>query len=317
MQRSAGAIPESTDAHSSDGIQVVFQTVAGHGFGDHRVDNFNSLPGCLLEVDRGYGYYRLFNPMVALKSILRKALGKPVRLPADAWKLFAESRSSAPYLISCLGKPTFVYISPKFEDVTGYACQQFATDGLPFWFSVIHPADMQSVVSSITAAQHQLMTANPHPSTPLKLEYRITRKDGRVIWIREFKQIVSNRDGKKDHILACLRDITNEKAAEQTAINALLMRDGAAHRLLEVAVSYRLDEGEALRHSGTPGSTRISKREQQVLRLVAAGHSSKQIAAELAISENTVETHRRHLLKKFKVNNSTALVKEAHRRCLV
>ena len=61
----------------------------------------------------------------------------------------------------------------------------------------------------------------------------------------------------------------------------------------------------------------ISSRERQVLRLVAAGYSSKQIAAELGINENTVETHRRHLLKKFQVNNSTALVKEAHRRCLV
>ena len=233
------------------------------------------------------------------------------------WRLFAESRSSAPYLISCNGKPTFIYISPKFEAVTGYACQQFATDGLSFWFSVIHPGYMQGVVSSIMAAQHELMTADPHPSTPLKLEYRITRKDGRVIWIREFKQIISYRDGKKDHILGSLRDITNEKAVEQTAINALLERDRAANRLLDVAVSYRLDEDEARRHSATPGSTRISKRERQVLRLVAAGHSSKQIAAELAISENTVETHRRHLLKKFKVNNSTALVKEAHRRCLV
>jgi DNA-binding CsgD family transcriptional regulator len=84
-----------------------------------------------------------------------------------------------------------------------------------------------------------------------------------------------------------------------------------------VAVSYQLNDAAAGRPTSSPASTRISPREKEVLRLVAAGYSSKQIAADLAISENTVETHRRHLLEKFKVNNSTALVKEAHRRCLV
>jgi DNA-binding CsgD family transcriptional regulator len=178
---------------------------------------------------------------------------------------------------------------------------------------VIHPADMQAVTGSITKAQHELQTTNPRPTAPLKLEYRITRRDGRVIWIREFKQIVSYQNGQKNHILGCLHDITVEKVAEQTAVHDLLKRDKAAHGLLDVAVSYQLNDATA----GPPTSTSISPREKEVLRLVAAGYSSKQIAAELAISENTVETHRRHLLEKFKVNNSTALVKEAHRRCLV
>lgn len=255
--------------------------------------------------------------MIALKSILRSTLGKPVHLPAEVWERFAESSSSAPYLVSCLGKGSVIYLSRQFEEITGYPCRQFVTEGLPFWFFVIHPADMQGVVNTITAAQHELLTGNPHPATPLKLEYRITRKDGRVIWLREYKQIVSFRDGKKDHVLGCLREITVEKAAEQAAINALLARDRAANGLLDVAVAYRLDANETARRNGTSGSTLVSKRERQVLRLVASGFSSKQIADNLAISENTVETHRRNLLKKFKVNNSTALVKEAHRQFLV
>jgi PAS domain S-box-containing protein len=244
-------------------------------------------------------------------------VGQLVRLPAEQWRLFAESNSSAPYLASCLGNYTVLYVSPRFEQVTGYACKRFITEGVPFWFSVIHPADMQAVVGTITKAQHGLMTANPRPTAPLKLEYRITRKDGRVIWIREFKQIVSYHDGKKNHILGCLHDVTAEKAAEQTAVQALLKRDKASHGLLDVAVSYQLKETWDSQRTASAVSTRISTREKQVLRLVAAGYSSKQIAAELVISENTVETHRRHLLEKFKVNNSTALVKEAHRRCLV
>jgi PAS domain S-box-containing protein len=255
--------------------------------------------------------------MVAIKSILRKALGRPIRLPASLWKHFAESALSAPYLASCFGKYAILYVSPRFKSITGYACEKFLTEGAPFWFSVIHPADMQAVVGSITKAQHELLTTNPRPATPLRLEYRITRQDGGVVWIREFKQIVSYRDGRKDHILGCLHDITAEKAAEQGAVETLLKRDRAANALLNAAVSYQLSETAERGKAGSPASNTISAREKQVLRLVAAGYSSKLIAAELAISENTVETHRRHLLEKFEVNNSTALVKEAHRRCLV
>jgi PAS domain S-box-containing protein len=255
--------------------------------------------------------------MTPIKSVLRQTLGKPVHLPASQWKHFAESDLSAPYVASCLGKYAILYVSPNFEKLTGYACKRFRSEGVAFWFSVIHPADMQAVVGSITRAQHELVTTNPRPTAPLKLEYRITRRDGSLIWIREFKLIVSWREEKKDHILGCLHDITAEKLAEQNTVRALLQQDKASHGLLEAAVSHQLVEASEQGKVVPPSSGRVSAREKQVLRLVAAGHSSKQIAAELDISENTVETHRRHLLGKFKVNSSAALVKEAHRRCVV
>ena len=202
-----------------------------------------------------------------------------------------------------------LYLSPRFEPITGYACEKFRAEGLQFWFSVIHPADVQSVIQSITKAHAELIKDSSPPAAPLQLEYRIKHKDGKVVWIRELKHIISFKDGKKDHILGCFCDIRAEKEADDLAIRELLDKEKGIHGLLEVAVEYRGDIGKS--------SVRISAREKDVLRLVAAGHSSKQIAAELSISENTVETHRRHLLEKFKVNNSTALVKEAHRLLLI
>ncbi len=255
--------------------------------------------------------------MGPIKSVLKAMLQTPVRLPAPLWKYFEESERSAPYLVSCQSATPILYVSPKFEDITGHPPQKFITGGVSFWFSVIHPADMQAVVASITKAEHELITKNPRPAEPLRLEYRITRRDGRVIWIREFKQIISYAGGKKDHILGCLHDITAEKSDEQARVRALLKRDKATNALLDTAVAHQLEEAPPGSNGAALSANRISAREKQVLRLVAAGYSSKQIAAELAISENTVETHRRHLLEKFKVNNSTALVKEAHRRCLV
>ena len=255
--------------------------------------------------------------MAALRPILREFIGKPVQLPTGIGKQFSETKQRAPYLVSCLGKQAVLYVSPRFADITGYPCGKFITEGLQFWFSIIHPADMQGVVSAITKAQHDLVTDNPHPTKPLQLEYRITSKGGRLVWIRELKYIVSYQDGKKNHILGCLEDITAKKEVQQTVVRDVLRKERAGNGLLDVAVSYQLEPPSNRREPALRGSHRISAREKQVLRLVAAGNSSKQIAAELSISENTVETHRRHLLQKFQVSNSTALVKEAHRLCLV
>ncbi len=51
----------------------------------------------------------------------------------------------------------------------------------------------------------------------------------------------------------------------------------------------------------------LTKREVEVLKLVAQQYSTREIANELHISESTVETHRKNLMKKVKVKNSVGL----------
>lgn len=53
----------------------------------------------------------------------------------------------------------------------------------------------------------------------------------------------------------------------------------------------------------------LSKREKEVLSLVAEGHGSKTIADLLYLSIRTVETHRRNIMKKLDIHSSAALVK--------
>jgi two-component system, NarL family, nitrate/nitrite response regulator NarL len=55
----------------------------------------------------------------------------------------------------------------------------------------------------------------------------------------------------------------------------------------------------------------VSGRELDVLRCLARGLTTTQIAAELYISENTVKTHIRHVLEKMEVNNRAEAVAKA------
>lgn len=53
----------------------------------------------------------------------------------------------------------------------------------------------------------------------------------------------------------------------------------------------------------------ISQREQQVLTLIAFELTSKEIAQELYISTNTVNTHKRNLREKLDVKNLAGMVR--------
>lgn len=55
----------------------------------------------------------------------------------------------------------------------------------------------------------------------------------------------------------------------------------------------------------------LSRRELQVLKLVAQGFSTKEIAADLNITFRTVETHREHIMRKLGIHNVAGLTRYA------
>lgn len=61
----------------------------------------------------------------------------------------------------------------------------------------------------------------------------------------------------------------------------------------------------------------LTKRELEVLRLIAEEYTNPEIAKELFISIRTVDTHRRNLLEKLQVKNTAGLVKYAMKNGII
>jgi DNA-binding NarL/FixJ family response regulator len=61
----------------------------------------------------------------------------------------------------------------------------------------------------------------------------------------------------------------------------------------------------------------LTRREREVLRLIADGLTNKEIAAQLSLSVNTIETHRKHLMEKLACHNAAELVRFSVRVKLV
>ena len=53
----------------------------------------------------------------------------------------------------------------------------------------------------------------------------------------------------------------------------------------------------------------LSLREKEILRMLANGMTNKEISEYLCISINTVETHRKNLMKKLKLHNLSEIIK--------
>ena len=70
--------------------------------------------------------------------------------------------------------------------------------------------------------------------------------------------------------------------------------------------------------SGEPApETLLSEREIQVVRLVAEGKITKEIAEQLFVSVRTVETHRSRIMKKLGVTNTAEMIRTAYEKKLV
>jgi DNA-binding NarL/FixJ family response regulator len=95
----------------------------------------------------------------------------------------------------------------------------------------------------------------------------------------------------------------------------------AGHASLPPAITSRLLDAflaeNAAEAMQAPLAVTLTRREHDVLRLMAEGRSTGQIAEQLVVQTSTVKTHVYHLLRKLGVNDRAQAVALAYRRGLV
>jgi DNA-binding NarL/FixJ family response regulator len=83
------------------------------------------------------------------------------------------------------------------------------------------------------------------------------------------------------------------------------------------AVSRQVVEGYVQRVGGEAAAEVLTARQREVLRLVAGGKSTKEIAYDLTLSVKTVETHRAQIMERLGIRDVAGLVRYALRTGLV
>lgn len=103
----------------------------------------------------------------------------------------------------------------------------------------------------------------------------------------------------------CLKDLTFDEllfAMKHVLKGEVFLSPGISEKVL----AGFLDDRKTLRSSSCWDM--ITQREREVLTLVTEGYKNKEIADYLCISVNTVEKHRKSMMRKLDVHTSSALV---------
>jgi len=124
----------------------------------------------------------------------------------------------------------------------------------------------------------------------------------------------------------CLKSISSSQLAtvvKSVAEGAVWLDPGIANRVLCAYATGETAAPAPVAASGTRPrqrergtSTRLSPREVEVLRLVAAGLSNQQIADRLNLGLETVKTHMRHIMEKLTASDRTEAAVKAMREGL-
>jgi len=88
---------------------------------------------------------------------------------------------------------------------------------------------------------------------------------------------------------------------------------GAGGQYVDSSLTARVTAGFLGREGrmGSRGTTAITEREAEVLRLIASGYSNKEIAGRLSLSVKTVEAHKANAMRKLDLNGRIDIVKYA------
>ena len=123
--------------------------------------------------------------------------------------------------------------------------------------------------------------------------------------------IYEDEDSVVSAIRCGVRGFVLKKASGSELLDALrTVARGGAYLSPQISncILQRIRSGEL---EPVSALTRLSPRELQVLRLVADGNSSKDIAVMLNLGLHTVHTYRKTLMKKLGVNNIAGLTQVA------
>lgn len=208
--------------------------------------------------------------------------------------------SSTFFCITNTQNLTFEYISKNMFSCLGIDASVFLKDGMRSFWSRIHPEDVENWLQALNSLMDFTLAEIPE-NTRDRMSYT---------WNYRFKNGVGNYVNIIQNTTPLQYDSEMKPIiglAHYTVVHAQIKMDVCATAKIlnaqnEYETRYFNNFSQKLLAEG------ISKRERDIIRLLVLGNASKEIAEKLNISSNTVDTHRRNILKKLNISSTGELI---------
>jgi len=158
----------------------------------------------------------------------------------------------------------------------------------------------------------EFAAATAPPADVVLLDLVMPGLDG----ISTARELRSQYPDVKVLVLTSFGDVRHVRAALETGVAGYLLKDAEAEVVVDAV--RRVFSGQlfldqtvsatlARSFTQVDAELQVTPRERDVLQLVAHGHSSREIATKLFLSERTARTHISHLLMKFGMQSRVQL----------
>ena len=200
-------------------------------------------------------------------------------------------------------KNLYDFASSGFSDLFGYKPEwlnSIEKHG-DFFEEMVHPDDLEKLIKMQIGHSHFIYSLDPQNrndySNTYKFRMRNSQKQYMNVMSRQ-RVIQEDANGKAWIILGEVNILPDQRQLEDVQ-----------------GITVNLKTGQIIGpHHKINNNTSLSDREIEILRLVQSGYLSKEIAVRFCLSLNTVNNHRKNILRKLQVTNSIEAINEAIKR---
>lgn len=201
-----------------------------------------------------------------------------------------------------LSRMEHAYLSLNFSDLLGWDPQMIAEPDNDYINRRMHPDDLAHLNSVSEQFFELILRIDPEWRGQMKyikliMDYRTQGKTGNYIRVIEQHKLLELDKYGNAWLSMSILDISPDQ--DLTAL--------CRYRLINTLTGelYQFPSAEEI------SGHKLSFREKEILQMLAKGLISKQIADQLFISVNTVNTHRQRIIEKLNVSNTTEAVQYA------
>ena len=187
---------------------------------------------------------------------------------------------------------------------------------------ILHNSGKIEIVGEASNAEEASALVERHAPDVLLLDISMPGKDG----IQATREVVALEVGTHVLILTMHSDRHYAVRALQAGADGFILKDADTEQLLaaiakvsrgeqylppELAKDLQDHDGKTAELADKRAARGLSKREFEVMCLLASGLTNREIGQRLSISVKTVDTHRAHVLKKLGLRNNADITRFA------
>jgi len=233
----------------------------------------------------------------------------------DFSKLMANLFCPGDYFYYIIDSPTLTYdfVSNSIETILGISSKELTIERI---IGFLHPEDVNWLIRCEDVVAYFLKNQiQPEDIVNYKICYciRLKVKDGSYrLFLIQTLTLKTTEKGALLKVFGCITDINHITSINNKRLSLIGLNGNPSYLELDVLNENPFEDFKPF--VSFSRDCPFTKRELEIIRLIGEGFSTTIISNKLNISEKTVLTHRKNILKKTEFKNTTELVANCIRK---